>query len=223
MKKYALPLLILVSAFQFKFAQADTVIVPLPNSDIYGGEPNSQSVDVPGVLDISLASWTPPNLNPYSSLANVSNFSPNFPGASISFLGPIKYTRTGEYYFRIGGEYRSESRSAVGYPSESLNLLTLRFGAELKPNALRNNYFAGYADLNILATWASASATTSPYDTGISNFSFPVEVDLGTEILLKPSNAYYPRLSVAAQLVMGPVLGSSAFGAGIMGGVRVPY
>ena len=212
--------LLLMSA-QSSFA--DTVNVPLPQPDVYQNNPPAVSVTtpLPELLDISLSSWYPSAMNSPSQVAAISSFASSFPAISASYLDPVIQSRTGDLYLRIGGEFRESSRSAPLLPAENLYLISLRLGAEWKPAKPRHRIFTPYVGFSLLPTWASASVSNSAYDNGISVFDIPVEFDLGTEINMGSSPSSL-KLTVAAQLFVGRVLGSNLLGGGVIGGVRIP-
>ena len=219
MKRNSLFILALLAA---STASADQVSVPLPNP-VYENSPVVESAaSLPDFIDISVSSWAPVQLHPASNLPNVSTFSSQYPGISVSYLRAIRKTRSGDFYWRSGLEFRGESRAAPGFSDEDLYLTTLRLGIEWKPPRYHSKYFIPYLGFSFLPTWASASPTESSYDNGISDLSFPAEFNLGTEILLSQTRPSLVRLTIAAQLVLGRVLGSGIFSSGVIGGARFP-
>jgi hypothetical protein len=223
MKRNNLLPLFLAAFAAFQTAQADSVSVPVPGSDVTPPMDTSKHeiATKPDRIDISLSTWAPFQLNPYSNNTSVSAFSASFPGVSISYISDIFTNACGDFSYRMGAEFRKETRSAPGLSSESLYLGTVRIGGEFAPAKLKSNHFAPYVGFSLMPTIATASNSTSAYDNGISTVDFPVEFDLGAEIPLT-SSPNGLRLTFAGQLILGRILGSSLASTGVVGGVRIP-
>jgi hypothetical protein len=222
MKRNSLFPLFLLAFTAPVLTRADSVKVPVPGSGVTQDGPDTRLVPQPDFLDVSMSTWAPSQMRPYSILPTVSGFSTSFPGISVSYLSVIQKNSFGTFSYRLGLEFRKETRSAPGFTNESLYLLTARIGAEWKPNLVQTQYFSPFVGFSLLPTLATASDTTSTYDNGISSVVLPVEFDLGTEIPLS-SSLYAIRLTFAGQLVLGSVLGSNVVGTGVIGGVRIPF
>ncbi len=187
----------------------------------------------PRSFELSASSWAPKNFALSSYLSDTSDFNrAGLPLVSANYIS--KYAdlgSQGELSTKVGISYLSLDRTA-GYgisasspqiAHESLNLFSLRLGAEYIAHHALPFHLEPAIGLYILPTWMVASRTE--LDNGVSAYGFPVEANLDllydSQSLSKMIGSADLILGIGIQEVYGSVSGSDMSGFGLQGIFRL--
>ena len=207
------------------------ISVPVPKSEIQL-EPLRFAPPRPVEFEFGLSTWEPRNFTRSSYTGEESKFAKNnLPALSFNRLGQIATWDNGIILSgKVGLSYLSLARSAdsqlanapTGELTETVNIFMARAGAEgswlhVLPWGLEPN-----VSFSVLPTFLTAEK--SGFENGINAFGLPIEASLG--ILWRTgTRATLSRgdfsVGVAGQVISGSVGGSSLYGFGIEGELRI--
>ena len=231
---------ILISSFAhsaYAAKKSKKLVPPVEDQTIYN-LPISQSeikiIEVAPIekkaheFEFTASSWVPKNFNLPSYLSDSSDFGrEGIPLVSVNYITKsFDVGKGGDVSSKFGLSYMSLDRTAPFSGSnahETLNLFSIRIGAEYTARNLLPFNLEPALGLFILPTWIAASRTE--LDNGVSAYGFPVEgsIDLlyHSPQLSKLVGSSDLILGLGVHEVYGSLSGSDLSGLGVQGILRL--
>ncbi len=182
----------------------------------------------PHEYEFTASNWTPKNFNLPSYLSDSSDFGrEGIPLVSVNYITKsFDVGSSGDISSKFGLSYMSLERSAPFSGSsahETLNLFSVRIGAEYTARKLMPFNLEPAVGLFILPTWIAASRTE--LDNGVSAYGFPIEGSLDllyhSPQLSKLVGSSDLILGLGIDDVYGSVSGANLNGLGVQGILRL--
>jgi hypothetical protein len=179
-------------------------------------------------IDLGVSSWVPGSFVLPSTFSSTAMYQGNgLPAFYANYL--MQFTHGSDFSLKAGVNWLSLTRSglvATGATSslsdESVQLLSLRVGAEYAPSSLSSRYFTPFVGAALLPSVAIEPSSTFD-SSGNTYFGIPVEFTVGSRFSLDTLNKALQgvELDLAAIGTTGTIDHSSVGGIGINGGVRL--
>jgi hypothetical protein len=189
--------------------------------------PEPESPRIPDRLDFGASSWAPSGFSLSSQLSNTTNFSRSgAPSFYVNYLRPMSnleglFLKGGINWLSLSRTGKVGSNYAPTSEDQSLELFSLRIGAEYEPSILQIKGVQPYAGLALLPSLGVTGRTA--FDDGSSYFGVPFEYSAGAQFELSSFGMGWNTAQLDLGLIgtAGTVDHSSVAGIGVKGGIRL--